>query len=62
MFKPCESEPLKPRSFVVQMKVALQEVESSMENIDRATGDLMKAYRELSIRRDNLRALIREQE
>jgi len=47
---------------VVQMKVALQEVESSMENIDRATGDLMKAYRELSIRRDNLRALIREQE
>ncbi|HOD32773.1 MAG TPA: hypothetical protein PKO12_04810 [Holophaga sp.] len=62
MFKPSESEPLKPRSFVVQMKVALQEVESSMENIDRATGDLMKAYRELSIRRDNLRALIREQE
>ena len=62
MFKPSESEPLKPRSFVVQMKVALQEVESSMENIDRATGDLMKAYRELSIRRDNLRAIIREQE
>ena len=62
MFSPSESEPLKPRSFVVQMKVALQEVESSMENIDRATGDLMKAYRELSIRRDNLRALIREQE
>ena len=62
MFNPSESEPLKPRSFVVQMKVALQEVESSMENIDRATGDLMKAYRELSIRRDNLRALIREQE
>ena len=62
MFKPSESEPLKPRSFVVQMKVALQEVESSMENIDRATGDLMKAYRELSIRRDNLRALLREQE
>ena len=62
MFKPSESEPLKPRSFVVQMKVALQEVESSMENIDLATGDLMKAYRELSIRRDNLRAIIREQE
>ena len=62
MFKPSESEPLKPRALVVQMKVALQEVESSMENIDRATGDLMKAYRELSIRRDNLRALIREQE
>ena len=62
MFKPSESEPLKPRGLVVQMKVALQEVESSMENIDRATGDLMKAYRELSIRRDNLRALIREQE
>ena len=62
MFKPSESEPLKPRALVVQMKVALQDVESSMENIDRATGDLMKAYRELSIRRDNLRALIREQE
>ena len=62
MFKPSESEPLKPRALVVQMKVALQEVEASMENIDRATGDLMKAYRELSIRRDNLRALIREQE
>ena len=62
MFKPSESEPLKPRALVVQMKVALQEVESSMENIDRATGDLMKAYRELSIRRDNIRALIREQE
>jgi len=62
MFKPSESEPLKPRALVVQMKVALQEVEASMENIDRATGELMKAYRELSIRRDNLRALIREQE
>ena len=62
MFKPSESEPLKPRAFVVQMKVALQEVEASMENIDRATGDLLKSYRELSIRRDNLRALIREQE
>ena len=37
MFKPSESEPLKPRSFVVQMKVALQGVESSMENIDRST-------------------------
>ena len=62
MFSPSESEPLKPKSLVVQLKMALQEVEGAMENTDRAMANLMKAHRELSFRRDNLRALIREQE
>lgn len=62
MFSPSESEPLKPKSLVIQLKVALQEVEGAMEDTDRAMANLMKAHRELSFRRDNLRALIREQE
>lgn len=62
MFNPSESEPIKPKSMLIQLKVALQEVEGSMEATDRAMADLMKAHRELTFRRDNLRALIREQQ
>ena len=62
MFTQNTNEAPKHKPPVIQLKVALQEVEEAMTNVDRACADMMKAHRELSIRRDNLRALIREQE
>lgn len=61
MFKPNTNDtPAQPKPLPIQLKVALQEIEEAMSNADRACADMMKAHRELSIRRDNLRAMIRE--
>ena len=62
MFNPSQSEPPKPKPAVIQLKVALQEVEACLEILEATADALGKREVELGIRRDNLRALIREQE
>ena len=62
MFTPSQTEPTKPKPSLIQLKVALQEVEACMEILSDTADALAKREIELGLRRDNLRALIREQE
>ena len=62
MFTPSETEPSKPKPSLIQLKVSLQEVEACLLILEETADALGKKEVELGIRRDNLRALIREQE
>ena len=62
MFTPNHTEPPKPKPSLIQLKVSLQEIEACLTILEETADALGKKEVELGIRRDNLRALIREQE
>ena len=62
MFTTSQTEPPKPKPSLIQLKVALQEVEACLAILGETADAIGKKEAELGIRRDNLRALIREQE
>ena len=61
MFNPSQTEPAKPKPSLIQLKVALQEVEDCLNAVEETIASLEYRQREISRRCDNLRALILEQ-